>query len=747
MFKFIKRIRVEHYIYLALSILSIVSMLTLHRAGFFRALQAIRDLGTSIAIWFLSLFDIEGVVTETIMTYDFPEMIKYIGFDFDEFLRKLEELLPTMFTKDSFFAYLTYVSLKLQNWSYILLLLLPVMLIGRLLLTSCYLEPPKPKDQRKWYVKLSSSFKRWLFDHDKSDEYEPIKEASKRGNSKQLKWFLEKMLPKIKDTSEILTSFWKFGDGLWHILLAVIWSVNLNIFTTIVSAFAVYFYFLGTFKLTALFYQLAKLLVDILVMFSAAPFVVWVVVSYVVLDLVRQAIGKKRFQAMEKHNRSFIEELPLSSLVTGWMAAGKTALITDMGISYEAMLRDKALDMIYELDLKFPDFPWRNVEKLVEFGVAFGYIRSLVTVRDYIEEVRQAYNDKLFNNSSDVELCAACFDYNAQSEKAICNNGLIRLNIFDAICDYAQLYLIYHLDTSLIVSSYAVRSGLRRSEDGYFPFYDSDFFARDSYYHVTNVDYMSHVIDYDMFRMGKKVDHRNSNIGIFEFGVCLMSEKGKERGNAVENQCFKKDDISANPKNDLFDLDLKLRRHAATVGFYTFCKFFSDEQRPESVGANEREVSQIIHMNGTHKEGVLLPFFTLTSGLSDWMHDSFKDFYYKYRHVREDDTLFVYLLKHIVSAVSGYVEMRRNVYGYKEIDLKLEGGSEDDAHSRRYVILKKKLFSGRYSTDCLKGVYVDSIRSCKRSLVQLPTYEDIVASPDELKLQNSYFIRDVLQKK
>ena len=224
-----------------------------------------------------------------------------------------------------------------------------------------------------------------------------------------------------------------------------------------------------------------------------------------------------------------------------------------------------------------------------------------------------------------------------------------------------------------------------------------------------------------------------------------MSEKGKERGNAVENQHLKKDAPEANPKNDLFDLDLKMRRHAAIVNYYTFAKFISDEQRPESVGANEREVSQVIHMDGVHKEGVFCPFFTLTAAAGDWIRSSFQDFYYQYRNVRSDQTLMIYLLKYLVGGLCGYVEKYRNLYGYKTMQLRLEDGTDGNARKAFYTISKQKLYSGRYSTDCLQGVYVDKIRDCKKSLSDLETYENIVATPEELQKQHSYFVRDVFK--
>ena len=697
------------------------------------------------------MFDVYDAIPATILTYDFPGMVELIGFDIDEILHKLSQLFPSLFVAEYFFGYLASLAFKIEGVSYFILLGLPLLLIGRLLIHAIYLKPVDiPRDQRRWYVRFVSSLRLWLYHQPKpivtaEDKFTPLRE-----DSKQLNIFKGKILPKLQFVVDKVVKFWRFGNGAWHSLLFLVWSINLNVASIAISALAAYFYILATFEISALFFQLAKLLVDVLVMLASAPLIVWICIGYRTLEYTRKYIGDRRLYGHEAANREFIDELPLSSLVTGWMAAGKTALITDMGLTSEAMMRDKALDLLFEIDLQFPDFPWRAVEQVVDYGMRFGALpseagneefpglRSLVTVRDFFNALRRYYNAH--------PLPDECFGYDAQRLKCMSDNGLVVLNIFDAMVVYAQLYYIYQIDTSLLVSSYAVRGGVKRIDSGHFPLFKVDFFDGKSFYKVGSGDQMSHVIDYDMFRLSKQVDHRNPNVGIFEFGVGLMSEKGKERGNMVENQGIKKDALEANAKNDGFDKDLKMRRHAATVWFYCFCKFFSDEQRPESVGANEREVSQIIHMDGVHKEGVFCPFFTLTGALADVIRASFKDFYYQYRNVRDDQTLLIYYLKHFVGAFYGYVDRKRNRYGYKIMKLRLEDGTGGEARTRFYTISMQKLYSGRYSTDCLKGIYVDQIRNCKKSLADLDTYQDIVASPEELKKQNSYFVNDVFKE-
>ena len=192
------------------------------------------------------------------------------------------------------------------------------------------------------------------------------------------------------------------------------------------------------------------------------------------------------------------------------LLAGKTALITDMALTYEFMLRDKALDIIFEIDLQFPDFPWIAVEKVVDYGMRFGAIpaeckedekypglRNLVTVREFFNALRSYYNSN--------PLPAECFGYDAQILKNKSDNGLVVIDIFDAIVGYAQLYYMYQMDSSLLISSYAVRGGVKRIDSGHFPLYRVDFFDGKSFYKVGSGDQMSHIIDYDIFRLGKRL--------------------------------------------------------------------------------------------------------------------------------------------------------------------------------------------------------------------------------------------------
>ena len=119
-------------------------------------------------------------------------------------------------------------------------------------------------------------------------------------------------------------------------------------------------------------------------------------------------------------------------------------------------------------------------------------------------------------------------------------------------------------------------------DSGNFPMWIYDFFPE-----ATSCEGRhAHIIDYDALRLGRKVFEDNPKIGSFEFGVLVMSEIGKERGNNLELREIKKSKDETNQKNDLFNSWLKMCRHSATIDNFPFIKVFTDEQRPESWGAD-----------------------------------------------------------------------------------------------------------------------------------------------------------------
>ena len=112
-------------------------------------------------------------------------------------------------------------------------------------------------------------------------------------------------------------------------------------------------------------------------------------------------------------------------------------------------------------------------------------------------------------------------------------------------------------------------------------------------------------MDFDSLRLGRKVIEENINADSFEFGVVVITEVGKERGNSIELSEKKKKDGTTNQKNDLFNSWLKMVRHSATVDNFPFVRVITDEQRPESWGADARDLCEIVHIRESRKKSLM----------------------------------------------------------------------------------------------------------------------------------------------
>lgn len=220
--------------------------------------------------------------------------------------------------------------------------------------------------------------------------------------------------------------------------------------------------------------------------------------------------------------------------------------------------------------MKFPYFPWLAFELELRKCMEYGTVYNLATVKEWVK-----LKEKRFFKHKDTARQLYGYDYTRYG--LFYDDALKISSLFDVLSTYAQAYFLYITESSLIVSNYAVRTDNAILSNGNFPLWLTDFFSESK-----RKSRHSHILDFDVLRLGKKVLEHNPNAGSFEFGVVAITEIGKERGNNLELKEVKKACDETNQKNDLFNSWLKMCRHSATVDNYPFIKVFTDEQRPES---------------------------------------------------------------------------------------------------------------------------------------------------------------------
>ena len=151
---------------------------------------------------------------------------------------------------------------------------------------------------------------------------------------------------------------------------------------------------------------------------------------------------------------------------------------------------------------------------------------------------------------------------------------------------------------------------------------------------------------------------------------------------------------------------LKMCRHSATVDNYPFIKVFVDEQRPESWGADARELADILYVANSGKPKLALPFYTIEEMLYDWAFSRFISMYYDFRHKRGDNTLLVHILKCLVSKIWAHNERIYNRFGYSVLNIEKERGTQvSKPEKKRYYLANYKIYRERFTTDCFSDYF------------------------------------------
>ena len=404
-----------------------------------------------------------------------------------------------------------------------------------------------------------------------------------------------------------------------------------------------------------------------------------------------------------------------------------------MVLSQEVMFRQKALEILQQNDMKFPYFPWIAFEDELRRCMEHGTVYNLASVKAWVALKRSRF---IRHRNAQTQL----YGYDYARYGTTFDDSLKISRLFEVLETYAQAYFIYVLESSLIVANYSVRTDNMMADNGNFPMWITDFFPKRRRPQSKH----AHILDFDVLRLGRKVLENNPKAGSFEFGVVGITEIGKERGNNLELREIKKGADDTNQKNDLFNSWLKMCRHSATVDNFPFIKVFTDEQRPESWGADARDLADIINIASCGDMRLALPFYTIEEMLSEWAFNRFLSLYYDFRFRRGDNTLLVHILKSVVAWL-----WRRNLriynrFGYSILKIEKERGTMDGkTENKKYYLMSAKIYAQRFSTDCFSDYFNDMARRSYTGLADYLEYATEKASVEELRMQNSYFINSL----
>ncbi len=671
------------------------------RTSYVRLWEAARDFGLSVGYYFCVLFRIKNKIQPTVKEYSkVMQWDREPPKDFNGLQGETKNYFSLLFDKDNLNGWLEKIGDTLLLISQVLTTLLPCLFL--------------------LIVIMKKAYGRENCDH--NEDSIPLRLYKK----------VEGLtLYPIRNFLRGYQQFLRENKRLWKAWIYT-WVLHLNLASIVVGFFAYYFYFSVAYDFSTVYVQFVKLAMDLQVLFQSFPW--WCIGggAWYFFTRWRRKMGNNKLRHFEARNCGFINELPIVSITCGSMGKKKTTMLTDMMLSQEVMFRQRALEVLQKSDMKFPNFPWICFEDELRICMERHAVYNLASIKTWVGVKRSRFEKHL---RYDWQL----YGYDGEKYGMEYNDGLSKKGLFDILETYAQAYFVYVISSSLILSNYSVRTDNEKLDIGNFPIWVTDFFPEG-----LTTGRHAHILDFDVLRLGRKLIADNPKLGSFEFGVVGITEIGKERGNNLELKEVKKGADETNQKNDLFNAWLKMCRHSATIDNFPFIKVFTDEQRPESWGADARDLAEIIRITNCGEQRLALPFYTVEEMISEWAFKKFIGFYTDMRYRRGDNTLLVYLLKGGVSWLWKRNVKIYNQYGYSVLKIEKERGTmEGKIERKKYFLMNGKIYACRFSTDCFSDYFNELALRTKVGLEDYREYLTEKASVEELLSQNSYFINSL----
>lgn len=713
-----------HVFSILLLIVSAILSVLVFPYAFGRIVEGGRDVVSSVVYYVNCLFGNYSLQSTVVDTPKIPYIdiipfkatairpIYILPDTWDKFKVWFDAYIHSIFVKENLYRYLLFLLSRFNGLSYFIMMAIPTILI--LYLINTLLSNPN-KDRNKETVPL-----------------------------KIYKKLVDRLVIPIVKCVRRYIAFVKVRKYYQYIFLCI-WAYNFNAFAIVLEFVAFYLYYLMSFDFLNLYIQIYKLFIDLSVMGQFIPVFIWIILGLYVFDMIRRKIALEKCKDAIKKEEEFAQGLPIVIMATGTMGSQKTTFLTDLSIIKQKEHRETALKKLIEWDLKFPMMAWIEVEDFVKMNRRRHSIFNLYGCRQFVDLLRRA-------NTGDViaqKRVRNHYRYNfskyknylfGYSGRMTYDNDLVIVDIFDAIKAYMQLYLIYSTESSLIVSNYAIRSDEKFETHGNFPKYDMDFMKREPK-DIAKLSKYSHIIPYDAFRLGKRIDESEIKYCI-EFGITAITEIGKERGNQLEARGEKKDADTANTVNDLFNYDLKLCRHHSTVDYYPFFFLGTDEQRPESWGADARDTAECFGITNSTDYMISSILF----GFDEIVYNTYKKFFQKWyvknRNLYGSNSLTRELFKTLAILNERHYVKIFNRYAISNVEFMFRPGTLSGEGTKvKYPLVKYKIHNDRFATDALSGYYDRRFVNIQNGLQDVPCYGDVKATMDELHLQGSYLIQ------
>ena len=498
-----------------LGAVSIMAFIYIYRIGFMRFVDSVIDLFNSLGYYFVIILNVEnhGIIPRVIDISDYLKNVSksFLPMEWSEYTVLMGRFGEKLISGDNMLSYLMFIAANADLLTIVLTLIVLMYILYRIL------KGRLLENENNLYGKESGALRAWKVVSEYT--YRPLIQG-------------------IKEYSDYIRS-----ERMRYIrIFSFLWLIALNVMPIMLEVIAYVLYVACSFDVKSLFREVYKLTLDLYVFWNMLPAFGKIVITVAVILTVRQSIGYGRLRKREMLNQRFISKcLGIATLICGAMGTKKTTLLVDITLSQEVIFRDKAFELMLDIDLEYPNFNWQLFENDLSEAMERHQVNNLATAEMWVYERLNEYID----HDHDIEYL---WGYDTYVYRSIYNDGLKISNIYETLVDYAKLYFVYVIESSLVMANLSIRQDDILRDKGNLPLWDHDFFRRNPKYAEVYSRH-SHIIDYDTVRLGTLVIKNNKNVGAFEFGVLVCTEIGKERLNAVELKEVKKTAPEADRKS------------------------------------------------------------------------------------------------------------------------------------------------------------------------------------------------------
>ena len=549
-----------------------------------------------------------------------------------------------------------------------------------------------------------------------------------KNETKPLQIYKTKIEPYLIIAFYYLKSFvTQFLKSFYKIPFILIWLFNFNVFSILLEFLSWCFGWSIAPSGSAMLTSISTFIIDMIILFLNTPFIVWFSVVIAVIIVLRKAYAYNKLSIFKHIIQSFIKHLGFNVLFEGPTGAGKTTLMTQSGILTEDTYHIEQYDSMYDCFIEFPEFPFDLLNEDITRDMDEDYMKGLHSARAFVE-MKQA---EWIKNPSPINIWG-------YTGPLYYNDGYRYVQIWEMIKDYTQLFFMYSLDDTTIISNMSVRSDLKLIP-GYFPIWENNLLKRDSNTHIMYSRY-SHIMDRDAYRILKPINTNSDIAGAIEFGVNLFSEEDKESGNQYTNKIYDINDEESNPLNDGFAEYLMFERHYSTVRFKCYLKQFADLQRNGNLNLRESSLFDKLLIIDKSEKLYALPLF-FEKKLYDLLNSWFKDFTQKIWHYGQSRTLMFYLITKLLNPFLNYIKRTCKEFGYNKVLVQKEGACNPDGTPQNYelFIIDKIALSDRFASDCYNSLVDEAAKHTTKGLKDVPHYSTINPEFPDFRKQNSNF--------